>query len=99
MRVAKVLVATLLIAGCEHMYGAEDLELTDSEAMEIAQDYAARRGLAIEGRVPVVGHHGDGTTIELWRPECLEGPCSDLPLSFYIPMGKRRVAGFHDGQL
>ena len=99
MRIAALAIVTLLLAGCEHMYGAFDTRLSDSEAISIARREAAHRGVPLDGRRPVVKRSETGAMVYFEDPTC-DASCLDgLPVMVEVSPRSRRVTYFADGRV
>ncbi len=87
-----VVAAALLLAGCEHMYGAGDIRLSDGRLVQMAQEEAARRNISLRGLAPSVARFDTGASIYFESPGCRAQSCIDGGLPhFFVPAGQRRI--------
>ncbi|OHB29339.1 MAG: hypothetical protein A2790_13275 [Phenylobacterium sp. RIFCSPHIGHO2_01_FULL_69_31] len=99
MRIATLFTCALMLAGCEHMYGGFDGKLSDSEAISLARREAARRGVLLAGRQPVVRRSETGAMVYFEDPACRTACLDGLPVVVGISPDKRRVIYFSDGRV
>ena len=93
MRVLAVVIVGLLLAGCDHMYGAVDGgRLSDSLAIQLARQEAVKRDISLKGLEPAVARFDTGTGISFDLPGCADGSCLDGGPYFFIDAGKRRIS-------
>jgi hypothetical protein len=94
-----MLLLAVTLGGCEHMYGAADVRLSDAEAIRSAQSYAAAHHVSLKGRSPKVERFESGVSVLYPNPACASGCLDGLPMLFFIPAGGRRVTHFQDGRV
>jgi hypothetical protein len=89
MRRAAALACVLMLGGCEHMYGAAEMAISDERAVELARRDAARRHMDLAGWPVRVSRAGD-VAVMFDRPECRVGGCvhDAFRLFFVDPRGK-----------
>jgi hypothetical protein len=87
--------ATLVVASCAHLPRSL---LSDAEATQLAEDYAARREIDVTGREIWVERFDTGTSVFFGLPGCRSGCIDGDPMLFFIPAGKRRITHFQDGR-
>ncbi|MFZ5719642.1 MAG: hypothetical protein ACOY5Y_09295 [Pseudomonadota bacterium] len=81
-------IAAFGLAGCEHMYGAGDLHLSDDRLIEMARQEAARREVPLTDLEPSVRRFETGASIAF---SCRGGCLHDPVAMFFVPSGKRRI--------
>jgi hypothetical protein len=92
MRALLLAALALMLTGCEHLYGAGDVRLSDAEAIRIARAEAARRHIVLTALEPAVMRSDTGVMITFDGADRRTAPCIDggLP-AFFIPAGSQRV--------
>ncbi|MBL8555924.1 MAG: hypothetical protein JNL41_16730 [Phenylobacterium sp.] len=90
MKAAVVLAIALLLAGCEHMYGAVDAASINAQLIEQARRATAGEHISVDGMTPTVLDRGRVWVIHFERPDpnVLDGGVAVL-----INKKTRRVEG------